>query len=118
MTGQKKLPNNSNMYKELLAQLKDAQFQPGKLSEMHFLLANEYASKSQELENLIEPSTELLRSLMIENKTVAKAQQLFELSNLGVREKKIKIQLKSLEKLLSAVKRRLETLSEESRNQY
>jgi len=104
--------------KLLLQQMIEAQNQPAKLSELHFLIAHQFAETAGQLEEMIPESTELMRDLMIENKTVAKARQMFELSNIGIKEKKLKIQLKSLEKLMSACKRRLESLAQEAQNLY
>ncbi len=104
--------------KELLEQLKEHKDNPGKLSEYHLLITHHFATKSQELENLIEESVVSKRALLMEHKSVAKADRLFELSEIGVRERKLKVHLKSLSKILSSVRGRMATLSEESRNMY
>ena len=104
--------------KELLKQLKEYKDNPGKLSEYHLLITHHYFTKSQELEDLIEESVFSKRELLMEQKSVAKADRLYDLSELGVKERKLKIHLKSLGKLLSSVRGRMATLSEESRNQY
>lgn len=104
--------------KELLAQLKEFKDNPGKLSEYHLLITHHFATKSQELEDLIDESVVSKRELLMEQNSVAKADRLYELSEIGVRERKLKVHLKSLSKILSSVRGRLTLLSEESKNQY
>ena len=97
-----------------LDRLKTIQNQPVKLAELHLELATKYGDLAQQYDDFIVEITNVKRTLMAEHKTVAKAEQVYELTKEGIWEKRIRIQMKSLEKLLSAIKRRLETYDREA----
>ena len=102
-------------YLDQLNQIKD---NPSELSKLSLELAYQYASESEKYITFIEDITKKKRSLLLEHPTAAKAEQVYELSDEGVWEKKMRIRLKSYEKLMSSIKRRLQDLEAESRNQF
>ncbi|GAC1413832.1 MAG: hypothetical protein NVSMB66_6430 [Candidatus Doudnabacteria bacterium] len=104
--------------REFIERVKQASNNPVELSRLHLELAYEYARLSQDYEEYLPAINQTKRNLMVEHKTVSKAEQAFDLSTEGEKEKAIRIRLKSMEKLLSGLKRRVETYENEARNQF
>jgi len=101
-----------------LKQYQEAFDKPSELSAVHYQLAYDFAFYSEQYQNLIPALVTSKRNLMEKLGTVSKADREFAATEEGIQEQQLKIYLKAVEKLLSAVKRRLETLNEEARNQY
>lgn len=91
---------------------------PGSLTDVHMELAVRYAELSDRYELYIPDIVKKKKDLMSEFEAVSKAEAAFDISECGIFERKVKIELKAIEKLMSAIKRRLETLTGEARNQY
>ena len=104
--------------KELIKRFQEARELPAKLSDLHYDIAAHYAIVSDQYEDMIPAISSLRKSLLEKSQSVAKAEKEYEVSEIGQVEKKTKIRLKCLEKLLSSVRRRMETLNEQAHNQY
>ena len=104
--------------KELLEKFNQAREKPEMLSNLHLELAAHFGEVSWEYEKMIPKIMVVRRVLLDEHKTAAKTDKEYEISEQGQFEKKTKIRLKSLEKLLSAVKMRIEVLNQEAQNNY
>ena len=109
------MQNNLN---QRLKQYKEAKMLPEKLSELHYNLAYDYGLMSDYYSDQLAVWTTVKRELTDKFKTVAAAEREFDQSEFGIEEQRIKLYLKAVEKLLAGVKLRLQTLSEEAKNQY
>lgn len=91
---------------------------PSDLSKLHLETAYEFAKLSDDYEKYLPTIIHKKRALMEEHKTVAKAEQHYELSDEGQWEHACRIRLKAYEKVLSGIKQRLATLDSEAKNQW
>jgi hypothetical protein len=103
---------------EISKQLREETLTPGRLSELKLKLAGEYAFISDRLADIqkIYPQTWL--ALREKTSSDKQADRKWELSKDGYQKTIYKQQLKSIEKLISAIGTRISVLDGESRNQY
>lgn len=104
--------------REQLKKLQEIKNDPVQLSNLHLELASDYAFVSLDWEDLVPRIIAVKSALMKTHDSVAKADQAYDLTDEGKAEQVIKIRLKALEKLLSGVKRRIETFEREAQNQF
>ena len=104
--------------KQYLAKIKEVYNQPVALADLHLELATHYATESDRLADLIDSITDRKRILKLEAKSISALQLDYELSEEGKEEKRIKIRLDGVEKLLASIRRRLETFDHQVKNEY
>lgn len=103
---------------QFLDKIKKLENNPVGLVKLHSEIANEYAQVSLKYEKLIPELAKLEKELIETYPKITESKKRFEISELGQQEKIIKIRLKSLEKLMVAIKRRIDSFDIEAKNQY
>jgi len=93
-------------------------FTPKQADEYLLLLAAWYDKYSEEMAKLEISRAEEWIDLRKESKTNTETEMLYDATTNGKRRIELKYQLKALEKLISALKARLQRLNNESYNQY
>lgn len=91
---------------------------PHTLADERMTLSAEYASLSERLGDIM--SIRALEWPLIRDKTTSDAQadRIWERSQVGIEEVKVRLRLRSIDKRFSAIKTMLEVLSNEARNLY
>jgi hypothetical protein len=102
---------------EITQKLREEQLPPGELSEIRLRLSAEYSYLSSLLEVILMKKPEIWLSLK-SNNSDTKTEMLWSLTEDGKNEIKYRHQLKAIEKMISAVRTRLEVMSQEARNQF
>lgn len=97
-----------------------ANLSPGELSELNLQLAGYYGLNATELDELLARKAESWIKIRSQEgvKSDAQADRLWEQTADGQRERRLKLQQKTIEKLMSAVKTRIQVMTEEARNTY
>ena len=99
-------------------ELQNTAISPGRLSELHISLAAEYAFISSRLSEILKVEDKLWNAIREHVDTDTKATRewgsLQEIINLKV----YKQELKVIEKMMSSIRLRISTLSEEAHNQF
>ena len=91
---------------------------PREIAERRIELSAEYGQKSERLKEILEVKATGWKALREFHKSNKDASDAWESSEYGIEEMKLKIDLKVLEKKMSAARTYLEVLSGESRNQW
>jgi hypothetical protein len=93
---------------------------PPELSEMRSWLAGQYAYLNQQLITVLMKKPEKWKQIRYEGdvKSDTAAERIWQSTENGLQETVLRMQLKSIDKLSSAIKTRLEVLTGEARNQY
>lgn len=94
--------------------------QPGELSECRLWLAGQYAYLNNQLIGILKNKPQVWNEIRYSGKVKSDtaAERLWEMSEMGLKEMEINKTLKSIEKISSAIKSRLDTLQGELRNQF
>ena len=103
---------------EIAKKLIDEKLTPGQLSELRMKLSASYAFIASRLDDIL--LTKPQEWLQIRDKCTSdnQADKKYELTDNGKLEKVYRQQLKTCEKMMSAIKTRIEIMSGEARNQY
>lgn len=112
---------NPNPTIESIAEkLRTGRYAPTEYSEMRMTLAGEYAFWAGQYEDILKrkPNVWLAIRRNPECKSDARADREYELTEDGMNEIVIRLKLKTVEKLMSAIKTQLEVMSNEARNNY
>jgi hypothetical protein len=91
---------------------------PGRLSEIRLWLAGHYAYLNSDLTEVLIRQPGLWRELRERAKSVSEADRLWEETPDGITEIKLRGTLKSIDRILSGLKTRIEILQGEARNQF
>lgn len=91
---------------------------PGRLSEIRLWLAGHYAYLNSDLTDVLIRKPALWRHLRQGAKSVSEADRLWEETPDGITEIKLRGTLKSIDRIMSGLKTRIEILQGEARNQF
>jgi hypothetical protein len=91
---------------------------PHEIAERRVELSAEYGAKSERLKEILEVKATGWKELRDAHKYNKDATDAWNASSLGIEEMKLKIDLKVIEKKLSAARTYLEVMSGEARNQW
>lgn len=105
-------------FKQAIDRVRDENVPPGELSQIRTFLAGEYGYLSSELNQiLIRRSTKWFEFRSV-SKSDKQADRMWEQSADGQKEMELRMKMKSMDKISSAIKTRLEVLTGEARNLY
>lgn len=104
--------------KDFIGKIKELENNPVALQSLLNEITDEYATVSYNYEKLIPEIAQKKKELMEMYPKITEANKRYDISEIGQREDIIKIRLKTLEKLMSTIKRQLQSYAEEARNQY
>jgi len=96
----------------------DSQLAPHELARVRGWLAGEYAFLNARLVEVLNQKPSAWNSIRKETKSDTAAERIWQQSDLGKDETIYRLKLKSIEKLSSAIKTKLEVMQGEARNQY
>ena len=99
-------------YKEIEEKLKEQVFQM-ELSEMLIWLAAEYSFISGQLEDIVVIKGKKWLSDRLHSKTDKEADRKWQASEMGVNYEVYRLQLKKIEKMIGAIRKRIEVLEKE-----
>lgn len=91
---------------------------PSELSEVRLWLAGEYAFLGGKLGAVLADKPQRWGRLRVEVKSDTYAERLWQCTEQGKEETRLRITLKSIEKLMSAIKTRIEVMQGEARSQF
>lgn len=91
---------------------------PGELVNIRLELSAEYGFLSEKLGEILIAKASSWKSLREQSKSATEAEKLWESSDFGRDEIRLRLQLKSFEKLMSAIRTKLEMSRHELFNQY
>lgn len=98
--------------------LRGEKLTPGQLSELRLKLAGEYSFIASRLDDIVMTKPQEWLYLREQSTSDNQADKKYELTENGKLEKVYRQQLKTCERMMSAIKTRIEILQGESRNQY
>lgn len=81
-------------------------------------LSARYGQLSEELKGFVRIKAPVWKILRENSKSIAEADRQWEMSEHGMRERELEIEMKALEKEMSSIKAYLRVMEEEARNQY
>lgn len=81
-------------------------------------LSARHTALSEETKSLVRIKADVYRLMLKDAKSIAAADREWEMSDHGIREKEIKIEMESLESQMSAIKTWLRQQEMEARNQF
>lgn len=105
-------------YQEAIEKLKNSQLSPGDLSEIRMTLSAEYATRSEDLAQILVQKAQEWLVEREKRKSDKSTDQWWNASPGGKQEVLLRFRLKGLEKVISAIKTRLEVMMGESRSSY
>lgn len=93
---------------------------PGELSELNMQLAGYYGLNATELDSLLSKKADDWIKMRSQEgvKSDAQADRLWEQTEAGSRERRLRLQQKTIEKLMSAIKTRISVMEHEARNTF
>lgn len=100
----------------ILSKLKDSSTSPGELSEIQLHLSADYAAKALELQEVLTLKAEIWQVLRESRSSDKQADKKWDSMPEGIAEMGLRLQLRSLEKLMSSIKAHLRIKEVESRN--
>jgi len=103
---------------EIGQKLREEKLTPGKLSELRMKLAGAYQFIASRLDDILMTKPQEWLYLRDQSKSVAEADRKWELTDNGKLEVIYRNQLKTCDRMMSAIKTRLEIMHGEARNQY
>jgi hypothetical protein len=103
---------------EILAKVQDPNVSPGALSEILMHLSADYAHKTSEFTEVLAKKATAWPRLREERESDKQADKAWDATIEGRLEMSLRLELKSLEKLMSAIKAHLRTKEVEARNQF
>lgn len=103
---------------EIGQKLREDKLTPGQLSELRLQLSGIYSFIASQLDDILLTKPEDWLSLREQTTSDTQADRKYELTENGKLEKIYRQQLKSCEKMMSAIKTRIEIIQGEARNQY
>jgi len=105
---------------EIIEKLRNETHTPGELTEYHLWLSGEYAFWAGQLEEILKRKPQVWLSIrkQEEVKSDSRADKEYEKTEDGQNEIILKFRLKTMTKLMSAIRTRLEIVREEARNQF
>lgn len=105
---------------EAIRKAKDETIMPGELSKIRLWLAGEYAYLNNDLIGVLMEKPDMWDKIRYQEsvKSDTAAERLWERTEMGRKETLIRHKLKSIDKLSSAIKTRIDVLEGESRNNY
>jgi len=89
---------------------------PVELSEKLVLMAHEYSERSDELADILVLKPAKWLHMRSQEKSATDTDRLWDATEDGMKETRIKLKMKSLEKLMSAIRTRLRIQEVEARN--
>src|SRR3990167_742393 len=103
---------------EIKEKLQDITLSPGDLSQLLIVIAAEYGSLSEEMKDILRIKVKEWIKLRQDVKSDTQAERLWQLSESGTKETELRLDMKSMEKTMSAIRTRLHVLGVEALNQY
>jgi len=103
---------------EIGQKLREEKLNPGQLSELRLKLSGIYSFIASQLDDILLTKPGDWLSLREQTTSDTQADRKYELTENGKLEKIYRQQLKSCEKMMSAIKTRIEIIQGEARNQY
>jgi hypothetical protein len=103
---------------EILKKIQDSSTSPGELSEVLMHLSADYAHKTMELTEVLGEKATAWPRLREDRESDKQADKAWEASIQGRLETSLRLELKSLEKLMSAIKSHLRVKETEARNMF
>lgn len=91
---------------------------PGELSLIHQQLVGEYGGISVRLGEILMAKPAIWASMRLDKTSDSQTDKAWEATEMGKDETIYRLQLKTLEKILSSIKTRISVLQGEARNQY
>lgn len=91
---------------------------PHELTEILMRLSADFGKKSDELGEILTLKASRWIELRKENKSDTATERAWQATDEGIKETKLKLDLKSLEKKMSAIKTHLKVLSDEAHSLY
>lgn len=104
--------------KETLALLQDPSTAPGQLSEALLYLSADYTQKTIDLTEVLTLKSSTWPKFRTEAGSDKQADKAWDATPEGLREMSLRLEMKSLEKLMSAIKAHLRVRETEARNQF
>ena len=101
---------------EILRDLQDPNTSPGRLSAINMFLAADYARKSEEFGNILGKKATAWPALRAAHESDKQADKAWDAILEGRLETSLRLELKSYEKLMSAIKAHLRVREMEARN--
>lgn len=89
---------------------------PGQLTEILMRQSADYGRLSDELSEILEVKAKAWMAIRENHKSDKQAEQEWQAQELGIKEMKIKLKLKSLEKSMSAIRTHIRVRETEARN--
>lgn len=105
-------------FAEAIDRVREENVPPGELSQIRTYLAGEYGFFSTELNKILIRRSSKWFELRSVARSDKQADLLWEQTDDGAREREIRFMLKSIDKMSSAIKTRLEVMAGESRHQW
>ena len=103
---------------EIKEKLQDTGISPGDLSQLLVVIASEYGALSEELKDILKTKAIDWINLRKDVKSDTQAERLWGLQTFGIREMELRLDMKSMEKMMSAIRTRLHVMGVEAMNQY
>lgn len=103
---------------EILSKLQDPATSPGELSKILLILSAEYSRKTEDLTGILGKKATAWPRLREDAKSDKQADKAWDAGIEGRLETSLKLELKSLEKLMSAIKSHLRIKETEARNMF
>lgn len=103
---------------EVLTRLEDPNTTPGQLSATLMYLSADYARKTEELQKLLVKKVAAWPQLRLLTGSDKQADKAWDATPDGIAESSLKLQLRSYEKLMSALRTHLRNKETEARNMY
>ena len=91
---------------------------PGQLAEDRYNEAQDYAKLGSLLAKIQDEKAKAYPEIREACKSIAESDRIWEMTEFGLQEKKLKIQMKVKEKKMSAIKTLLDVANNEAFNQY
>lgn len=105
-------------YETIVKNLRDTQPSPGELSEIRQYLAGEYAFVSGQLQDILMRKPDMWQLFRKDAGSDKQADRAYEGTEDGKLEAVYRLKLKAIEKLMSAIKTRIDIAMGEARNQF
>lgn len=103
---------------KIALELKNIQLSPHELVEKRLWLSGEYAYLSGQLTEILMDKPAIWNELRRGVGSDTAAERVWQATENGLRETKLRLQLKSIEKLMTAIKTKIEIDLGEARNQF
>lgn len=91
---------------------------PGELADLRLELSGQYSYYSGVLESILITKPKIWMDLRKDNKSDTATERAWEATEDGIKEMRCRLRMKRIEKMLSAIRQRLEVMQGEARNVF